>query len=105
MTVSTADGKKHDISRIHRKFEILNQGKTGLNDVYVLNDPTEGFVVARNDGTGDTSDYMKFRVTDTYYYNVDGKEVVFTASEKTPASITYSSLNYNIIGWEGAWSS
>ena len=102
LTVSTADGKKHDISRIHRKFEILNQGKTGLNDVYVLNDPTEGFVVARNDGTGDTSDYMKFRVTDTYYYNVDGKEVVFTASEKTPASITYSSLNYNIIGWEGA---
>ena len=102
LTVSTADGKKHDISRIHRKFEILNQGKTGLNDVYVLNDPTEGFVVARNDGTGDTSDYMKFRVTDTYYYNVDGKEVVFTASEKTPASLTYSSLNYNIIGLEGA---
>jgi len=102
LTVSTADGKKHDISRIHRKFEILNQGKTGLNDVYVLNDPTEGFVVARNDGTGDTSDYMKFRVTDTYYYNVDGKEVVFTASEKTPASITYSSLNYNKVGWEGA---
>ncbi|HGD0214724.1 TPA: SspB-related isopeptide-forming adhesin [Streptococcus agalactiae] len=102
LTVSTADGKKQDISRIHRKFEILNQGKTGLIDVYVLNDPTEGFVVARNDGTGDTSDYMNFRVTDTYYYNVDGKEVVFTASEKTPASLTYSSLNYNIIGWEGA---
>ena len=102
LTVSTADGKKHDISRIHRKFEILNQGKTGLNDVYVLNDPTEGFVVTRNDGTGDTSDYMKFRVTDTYYYNVDGREVVFTASEKTPVSLTYSSLNYNIIGWEGA---
>ena len=102
LTVSTADGSKHTISRIHRKFEILNQGKTGLNDVYVLNDPTEGFVVARNDGTGDTSDYMKFRVTDTYYYNVDGKEVVFTASEKTPASITYSSLNYNKVGWEGA---
>ena len=102
LTVSTADGSKHSISRIHRKFEILNQGKTGLNDVYVLNDPTQGFVVARNDGIGDTSDYMKFRVTDTYYYNVDGKEVVFTASEKTPASITYSSLNYNKIGWEGA---
>ena len=102
LTVSTADGLKHDISRIHRKFEILNQGKTGLNDVYVLNDPTEGFVVVRNDGTGDTSDYMKFRVTDTYYYNVDGNEVVFTASEKTPVSLTYSSLNYNIIGLEGA---
>ena len=102
LTVSTADGKKHDISRIHRKFELLDQGKTGLNDVYVLNDPTEGFVVARNDGTGDTSDYMNFRVSDTYYYNVNGKEVVFSASEKTPVSLTYSSLNYNKVGWEGA---
>lgn len=102
LTVSTADGKKHDISRIHRKFEILNQGKTGLNDVYVLNDPTEGFVVARNDGAGGAADYMNFLVTDTYYYNVDGKEVAFTASEKTPATLTYSSLNHNLIGWEGA---
>ena len=102
LTVSTADGKKHDISRIHRKFEILNQGKTGLNDVYVLNDPTEGFVVARNDGTGGAADYMNFLVTDTYYYNVDGKEVTFQASEKTPATLTYSSLNHNRIGWEGA---
>ena len=102
LTVSTADGKKQDISRIHRKFEILNQGKTGLNDVYVLNDPTEGFVVARNDGAGGAADYMNFLVTDTYYYNVDGKEVAFQASEKTPATLTYSSLNHNIIGWEGA---
>lgn len=102
LTVSTADGKKHDISRIHRKFEILNQGKTGLNDVYVLNDPTEGFVVARNDGAGGAADYMNFLVTDTYYYNVDGKAVAFTASEKTPATLTYSSLNHNRIGWEGA---
>ena len=102
LTVSTADGKKYDISRIHRKFEILNQGKTGLNDVYVLNDPTEGFVVARNDGTGVPADYMNFLVTDTYYYNVDGKEVAFKASEKTPATLTYSSLNYNPVGWEGA---
>jgi len=102
LTVSTADGKKHDISRIHRKFEILNQGKTGLNDVYVLNDPTEGFVVARNDGAGGSADYMNFLVTDTYYYNVDGKEVTFQASEKTPATLTYSSLNHNGIGWEGA---
>ena len=102
LTVSTADGKKYDISRIHRKFEILNQGKTGLNDVYVLNDPTEGFVVARNNGTGRVEDYMNFLVTDTYYYNVDGKEVAFKASEKTPATLTYSSLNYNPVGWEGA---
>ena len=102
LTVSTADGKKHDISRIHRKFEIVNQGKTGLNDVYVLNDPTEGFVVARNDGAGGAADYMNFLVTDTYYYNVDGKEVAFQASEKTPATLTYSSLNHNRIGWEGA---
>jgi len=102
LTVSTADGKKHDISRIHRKFEILNQGKTGLNDVYVLNDPTEGFVVARNDGAGWAADYMNFLVTDTYYYKMDGKEVAFKASEKTPATLTYSSLNHNRVGWEGA---
>lgn len=103
LTVSTADGKKHDISRIHRKFEILNQGKTGLNDVYVLNDPTEGFVVARNDGAGGAADYMNFLVTDTYYYNNEkGQEVAFKASEKTPAALTYSSLNHNPIGWEGA---
>ena len=102
LTVSTADGKKQDISRIHRKFEIINQGETGLIDVYVLNDPTEGFVAARNDGIGTTYDYMRFRVTDTYYYKVDGKEVAFNASEKTPAALTYSSLNYNKIGWEGA---
>ena len=102
VTVSTADGQKHDISRIHRKFEIINQGETGLIDVYVLNDPTEGFVAARNDGIGTTYDYMRFRVTDTYYYKVDGKEVAFNASEKTPAALTYSSLNYNKIGWEGA---
>ena len=57
-----------------------------MNDVYVLNDPTEGFVVARNDGTGVPADYMNFLVTDTYYYNVDGKEVAFKASEKTPAT-------------------
>ena len=102
LTVSTADGKKHDISRIHRKFEILNQGKSGLNDVYVLNDPTEGFVVARNDGAGWAADYMNFLVTDTYYYKVDGKEIAFKASEKTPATLTYSSLNHNRVGWEGA---
>ena len=102
LTVSTTDGQKHDISRIHRKFEIINQGETGLIDVYVLNDPTEGFVAARNDGIGTSYDYMRFRVTDTYYYNVDGKEVAFNASEKTPATLTYSSLNYNKIGWEGA---
>ena len=47
------------------------------------NDPTEGFVVARNDGAGGSADYMNFLVTDTYYYNVDGKEVTFQASEKT----------------------
>lgn len=102
LTVTTEDGKQHNISRIHRKFQIVNQGKTGLNDVYVLNDPTEGFVVARNDGTGGAADYMNFLVTDTYYYNEHGQEVAFKASEKTPAALTYSSLNHNPIGWEGA---
>ena len=33
---------------------------------------------------GVPADYMNFLVTDTYYYNVDGKEVAFKASEKTP---------------------
>ena len=103
LTVTTEDGKQHNISRIHRKFQIVNQGKTGLNDVYVLNDPTEGFVVARNDGIGGAADYMNFMVTDTYYYNnEEGQEVAFKASEKTPAALTYSSLNHNPIGWEGA---
>ena len=102
LTVTTEDGKQHNISRIHRKFQIVNQGKTGLNDVYVLNDPTEGFVVARNDGTGGAADYMNFLVSDTYYYNENGQEVAFKASEKTPAALTYSSLNHNPIGWEGA---
>ena len=68
-----------------------------MNDVYVLNDPTEGFVVARNDGAGGAADYMNFLVTDTYYYNVDGKEVAFKASEKDSCNLTYSSLNQIVL--------
>ena len=79
-----------------------NNGATGLDDVYVLNDPTEGFVVSRNNGTDSYSDYMNFAITDTYYYTVDGQEVAFTASDKTPVAITFSSLNNNAIGREGA---
>lgn len=102
LQVTTADGQKHDISRIHRTFQLINNGATGLNDVYIPNDPTEGFVVARNNGTDSYSDYMNFLVTDTYYYTLDGQEVAFTASKETPIALTYSSLNNNQIGREGA---
>lgn len=102
LTVTTTDGETHDITRIHRSFRLVNNGATGLNDVYVLNDPTEGFVVARNNGTDRYDDYMNFLVTDTYHYMKDGKEVTFEATEKAPIAITYSSLNNNPIGREGA---
>ena len=102
LTVTTTDGQKHDISRIHRTFQLVNTGATGLNDVYIPNDPTEGFIVARNNGTGSYSDYMNFLVTDSYYYTVNGKEVVYSASQDTPIALTYSSLNNNPIGREGA---
>lgn len=103
LTVTTTDGKVHDLTRIHRHFDLVEQGKTGLLDVYVLNDPTESFVVYRKNGLNNTTDRMTFRVTDTYYYLDDkGNEVPFVASEKAPISMTYSSLNHNRIGWEGA---
>ncbi|WP_025193253.1 SspB-related isopeptide-forming adhesin [Streptococcus agalactiae] len=102
ITVTTADGQNHDITRIHRQFTLVNNGATGLNDVYIPNDPTEGFIVARNNGTGSYSDYMNFLVTDSYYYTVNGKEVVYSASQETPIALTYSSLNNNPIGREGA---
>ena len=102
LTVTTTDGQKHAISRIHRTFQLVNTGETGLNDVYIPNDPSEGFIVARNNGTGSYSDYMNFLVTDSYYYTVDGKEVAYSASQETPIALTYSSLNNNPIGREGA---
>lgn len=102
LTVTTADGHKHDISRIHRTFRLVNNGATGLNDVYIPNDPTEGFIVARNNGTDSYSDFMNFLVTDNYYYTANGKEVAFTATEKTPVALTYYSLNNNQFGREGA---
>ena len=103
LTVTTTDGKIHNLTRIHRRFDLVEQGKTGLLDVYVLNDPTESFVVYRKNGLNNTTDRMTFRVTDTYYYLDDkGNEVPFVASEKAPISMTYSSLNHNRIGWEGA---
>ena len=103
LTVTTTDGKVRNLTRIHRHFDLVEQGKTGAVDVYVLNDPTESFVVRRNNGLDNTTDRMTFRVTDSYYYMDDnGQEVAFTASDKAPITMTYSSLNYNRIGWEGA---
>ena len=102
LSVTAEDGKTYPITRIHRKFSVKDEGKTGAVDVYALQDPTEGFVTVRNEGTGSSSDAMRFDVTDSYYYNVNGKEVKFTASNKTPVVLTFSSLNYNHVGWEGA---
>ena len=102
LSVTTEDGQTHPITRIHRKFTVKDEGKTGAVDVYAIEDPTEGFVVARNEGTGSSSDVMEFDVIDSYFYTVNGKEVKFTASAKTPAVLTFSSLNYNNVGWEGA---
>lgn len=102
LSVTAEDGKTYPITRIHRKFSVKDEGKTGPVDVYALQDPTEGFVTVRNEGTGSSSDAMRFDVTDSYFYNVNGKEVKFTASSKTPAVLTLSSLNYNHVGWEGA---
>ena len=102
LSVTAEDGKTYPITRIHRKFSVKDEGKTGAVDVYALQDPTEGFVTVRNEGTGSSSDAIRFDVTDSYYYNVNGKEVKFTASNKTPAVLTFSSLNYNHVGWEGA---
>ena len=102
LSVTTEDGQTLPITRIHRKFTVKNEGKTGAVDVYAIEDPTEGFVVARNEGTGSSSDVMEFDVIDSYFYTVNGKEVKFTASAKTPAVLTFSSLNYNNVGWEGA---
>ena len=102
LTVTAEDGKTYPITRIHRKFTVKDEGKTGAVDVYAIEDPTEGFVVVRNEGTGSSSDVMEFDVIDSYFYTVNGKEVKFTASAKTPAVLTFSSLNYNNVGWEGA---
>lgn len=102
LSVTAEDGKTYPITRIHRKFSVKDEGKTGAVDVYALQDPTEGFVTVRNEGTGSSSDAMRFDVTDSYYYNVNDKEVKFTASNKTPVVLTFSSLNYNHVGWEGA---
>lgn len=102
LSVTTEDGKTHPITRIHRNFAVKDEGSSGPVDVYAVEDPTEGFVVARSEGTGSSSDKIRFNVTDSYYYTVDGKEVKFTASNKSPISLTYSSLNYNNVGWEGA---
>lgn len=102
LTVTTSDGQVHEITRINRKFELINHGRTGLNEVYIPNDPTEGFIVGRNNGDNTYDDFMNFHVTDSYYYNVNGQEVKFEATPETPLVLTYSSLNNNPVGREGA---
>ena len=102
LSVTTHDGDSRPITRIHRNFTVVDEGSSGPVDVYAIEDPTEGFVIARSEGTGSSSDKIRFNVTDTYYYMFNGKEVAFKASSETPAALTYSSLNYNNVGWEGA---
>ena len=91
------DGKR--ISRI--TYDITNLvSPTGTNAVQLVvpNDPTEGFIAYRNDGTGNwRTDKMEFRVKAKYFLE-DGTQVAFT--KEKPGVFTHSSLNHNDIGLE-----
>ncbi|MER0123182.1 SspB-related isopeptide-forming adhesin [Streptococcus sp. ZJ93] len=91
------DGKK--ITKV--AYDITNIiSPTGTNAVKLVvpNDPTEGFIAYRNDGTGNwRTDKMEFRVKAKYFLE-DGSQVTFT-NEK-PGVFTHSSLNHNNIGLE-----
>ena len=73
-----------------------------MNDVYVLNDPKKRSVVAHNNGTGGVEDYMNFLVTDTYYYNVDGKRRSFQSKVKRRPQRWRIPHQLQSVGWEGA---
>ncbi|EHI69350.1 glucan-binding protein C [Streptococcus ictaluri 707-05] len=82
-------------------YDITNiaspQGTTSITLV-VPNDPTEGFIAYRPDGTGDwQTDKMEFRVVAKYFL-ADGTQVSFT--KEKPGVFTHSSLNHNDIGLE-----
>lgn len=91
------DGKK--ISSV--TYDITNLvSPTGTNAVKLVvpNDPTEGFIAYRNDGTGNwRTDKMEFRVKAKYFLE-DGTQVTFT--KEKPGVFTHSSLNHNDIGLE-----
>lgn len=91
------DGKK--ITKV--AYDITNLvSPTGTNAVQLVvpNDPTEGFIAYRNDGTGNwRTDKMEFRVKAKYFLE-DGSQVSFT--KEKPGVFTHSSLNHNDIGLE-----
>ncbi len=91
------DGKK--ITKV--TYDITNlTSPTGTDAVKLVvpNDPTEGFIAYRNDGTGDwRTDKMEFRVNAKYFLE-DGTQVTFT--KEKPGVFTHSSLNHNDIGLE-----
>lgn len=82
-------------------YDITNLvSPAGTNSVKLVvpNDPTEGFIAYRGDGTGDwRNDKMEFRV-DAKYTLADGSQVTF--SKEQPGVFTHSSLNHNNIGLE-----
>lgn len=91
------DGKK--ITKV--AYDITNLvSPTGTHAVQLVvpNDPTEGFIAYRNDGTGNwRTDKMEFRVKAKYFLE-DGSQVNFT--KEKPGVFTHSSLNHNDIGLE-----
>ncbi|AEJ25756.1 glucan-binding protein [Streptococcus equi subsp. zooepidemicus ATCC 35246] len=91
------DGKK--ITKV--AYDIINLvSPAGTNAVQLVvpNDPTEGFIAYRNDGTGNwRTDKMEFRVKAKYFLE-DGSQVSFT--KEKPGVFTHSSLNHNDIGLE-----
>lgn len=91
------DGKR--IAKV--SYDITNLvSPTGTNGVKLVvpNDPTEGFIAYRNDGTGNwRTDKMEFRVVAKYFL-ADGSQVSF--SEEKPGVFTHSSLNHNDVGLE-----
>lgn len=91
------DGKK--ITKV--AYDITNLvSPTGTDSVQLVvpNDPTEGFIAYRNDGTGNwRTDKMEFRVKAKYFLE-DGSQVSFT--KEKPGVFTHSSLNHNDIGLE-----
>ncbi|MFC3928802.1 SspB-related isopeptide-forming adhesin [Streptococcus caprae] len=82
-------------------YDITNLvSPAGTNSVTLVvpNDPTEGFIAYRGDGTGDwRNDKMEFRVEARYTLS-DGSQVTF--SKEQPGVFTHSSLNHNNIGLE-----
>ncbi|MFS9142052.1 SspB-related isopeptide-forming adhesin [Streptococcus infantis] len=91
------NGKK--ISRVTYDItNLVSPAGTDAVKLVVPNDPTEGFIVYRNDGNGDwRTDKMEFRVVAKYFLE-DGSQVTF--SKEKPGVFTHSSLNHNDIGLE-----